>query len=80
MVLDSTTSTARIVFYNWKQWTLTQVDNTHERNFFNGRTKWMQPASEGRTLLGKKYRENKNDLNNNFAGRIAKDFSHMKII
>jgi hypothetical protein len=50
-----------IVFYNLKQQTSTQVDNTHEKNFFNGRTKLMQPASEGRTLLGKKYRENKID-------------------
>jgi hypothetical protein len=80
MFLDWTRSTARIVFYNWKQWTSTQFDNTHEKNFFNGRTKLMQPASEGRTLVGKKYRENKKDWNNNFAGRIAKDFGHMQII
>ncbi len=66
-----------IVFYNLKQRTSTQVDNTHEKNFFNGRTKLMQPASEGRTLLGKKYRENKIDWNNNFAVKFAKYFSHM---
>ncbi len=39
--------------------------------------RFTKPASEGRTLLGKKYRENKKDWNNNFAGRIAKDFDQM---
>jgi hypothetical protein len=48
-----------IVFYNLKQRTSTQVDNTHEKNFFNGRTKLMQPASEGRTLLGKNIEKTK---------------------